>query len=134
MAFVVVCLLPAVGLLARRPRGNGHGGRSVLPASRTRVSVVGPERATLRRGRSIQDYPPLFPSPVGTIVEDKDVEEALSVKDFDVALHAGFEDKAAKAKYLSNERHQQYGDEDRDLFAGVRVFDSFRRPSAEFGG
>jgi hypothetical protein len=45
MAFVVVCLLPAVGLLARPPGGNGYGGRSVLPVSRTRVGVVGPERA-----------------------------------------------------------------------------------------
>jgi hypothetical protein len=49
-----------------------------------------------------------------------------------VALHAVFEYKAARAKYLSNERPKQYGDEDRDWFAGVRVFDSFRKPSAEF--
>ena len=55
-------------------------------------------------------------------------------KNFDVAvIHVVFEDKAAKAKYLSNERHKPYGDEERDLFAGVLGFDPFRRPSAKFG-
>ena len=50
-----------------------------------------------------------------------------------MALHVVFEDKAAKAKYLSSERHKQFGDEDRDLFAGSRIVDSFRRPSAKSG-
>ena len=66
---------------------------------------------------------------VGTIAEDKDVEEPVSVKDFDVALHVVFENKAAKAKYLASERHKQFVDENRESFAGVRVFDSFLKPS-----
>lgn len=69
----------------------------------------------------------------GTIAEDKDVEEPVSVKDFDVALHVVFENKAAKAKYLASERHKQFVDENRESFAGVRVFDSFLKPSAKAG-
>ena len=68
---------------------------------------------------------------VGTIAEDKDVEEPVSVKDFDVALHVVFENKAAKAKYLASERHKQFVDENRESFAGVRVFDSFLKPSGK---
>jgi Stress responsive A/B Barrel Domain len=70
---------------------------------------------------------------IGTIAEDKDVEEPVSVKDFDVALHVVFENKAAKAKYLASERHKQFVDENRESFAGVRVFDSFLKPSATGG-
>ncbi len=66
---------------------------------------------------------------VGTIAEDKDVEEPVSVKDFDVALHVVFEDKSAKAKYLASDRHKKFVDENRESFAGVRVFDSFLKPS-----
>jgi hypothetical protein len=70
---------------------------------------------------------------VGTIAEDKDVEEPVSVKDFDVALHVVFANKAAKARYLASERHKQFVDENRESFAGVRVFDSFLKPSAKSG-
>ena len=68
---------------------------------------------------------------VGTIAEDKDVEEPVSVKDFDVALHVVFENKAAKAKYLASERHKQFVNENRESFAGVRIFDSFLKPSGK---
>ncbi len=66
---------------------------------------------------------------VGTIAEDPDVQEPVSVKDFDVALHVVFENKAAKAKYLVSERHKKFVDENRAEFAGVRVFDSFLEPA-----
>ena len=62
---------------------------------------------------------------VGTIAEDKDVQEPVSVKDFDVALHCVFANKGAKATYLASERHKKFVDENRASFAGVRVFDSF---------
>jgi hypothetical protein len=60
---------------------------------------------------------------VGTIAED--VEEPVSVKDFDVALHVLFENKDAKAKYLEHPRHKRFVDENRASFAKVRVFDSY---------
>jgi hypothetical protein len=67
---------------------------------------------------------------VGAIAEDKDIQEPVSVKDFDVALHLVFENKHAKAKYLESERHKKFVDENRQSFAGVRVFDSFLRGSS----
>jgi hypothetical protein len=64
---------------------------------------------------------------VGTIAED--VEEPVSVKDFDVALHVVFQNKAAKAKYLEHPRHKRFVEENREQFAKVRVFDSYVTPA-----
>ena len=50
-----------------------------------------------------------------------------------MALHVVFENKAAKARYLKSERHDQFVAENREKFAGVRVFDSFLKPSATAG-
>jgi hypothetical protein len=61
---------------------------------------------------------------VGTIAEDVD-EGAVSVKDFDVALHLVFEGKAFKEKYLKDPRHDAFVAENREKFAQVRVFDSY---------
>jgi Stress responsive A/B Barrel Domain len=67
---------------------------------------------------------------VGSIAEDPDVQEPVSVKDFDVALHVVFENKQSKAKYLESDRHKKFVDENRPSFAGVRVFDSFLKNSS----
>src|SRR5215207_3000970 len=57
---------------------------------------------------------------VGVIAED--VVEPVSVRDFDVALHVVFEDKAARDKYLAHARHTEFVEENRAHFAKVRVF------------
>jgi hypothetical protein len=54
-----------------------------------------------------------------------DVDEPVSVKDFDVALHVVFANKAAKAKYLESARHHQFVEENRPVFGKIRVFDSY---------
>jgi hypothetical protein len=55
-----------------------------------------------------------------------DVEEpVVSVKDFDVALHVIFEDKAARDTYLVHPQHKAFVEENRPLFEKVRVFDSY---------
>lgn len=61
---------------------------------------------------------------VGTRAEDLD-EGAVTVKDFDVALHAVFKSKAAKEAYLVDARHKKFVEENRSQFAKVRVFDSY---------
>ena len=43
------------------------------------------------------------------------------------------ENKAAKARYLASERHKLFVDENRESFAGVRVFDSFLSPPTKAG-
>ncbi|MBX6312247.1 MAG: Dabb family protein [Isosphaeraceae bacterium] len=60
---------------------------------------------------------------VGTVAED--ALEAISDRDFDVALHLVFEDKAAEAKYLKDPRHQKFVAENRESWSKVRVFDSY---------
>jgi hypothetical protein len=60
---------------------------------------------------------------VGTRAED--VDEPVSVKDFDVALHVVFANKEAKAKYLESPRHHQFVEENGPVFGKVRVFDSY---------
>jgi hypothetical protein len=54
-----------------------------------------------------------------------DVDEPVSVKDFDVALHVVFASKEGKAKYLKSPRHDQFVAENRAFFEKVRVFDSY---------
>ena len=51
---------------------------------------------------------------------DRDVND----KEFDVALHLVFKDKAAHDVYQDHPRHHQFIDENKDTWAKVRVFDS----------
>jgi hypothetical protein len=64
---------------------------------------------------------------VGTIATD--VEEPVSVKDFDVALHVVFASKQAKETYLKDPRHDAFVAENRAQFAQVRVYDSYLVPT-----
>ncbi|MDB5349934.1 MAG: Stress responsive Barrel Domain-containing protein [Planctomycetota bacterium] len=65
----------------------------------------------------------------GTIAED--VVEAPSVRDFDVALHVVFENKAANATYQKHPRHVAFVAENKEKFAKVRVFDSYLAPATK---
>lgn len=62
---------------------------------------------------------------IGEIAQD--VEEPVSVRDFDVALHLVFENKAAEFTYQKSERHTQFVAENKAKFEKVRVFDSYIR-------
>ncbi len=65
---------------------------------------------------------------VGTIAED--VVEQVSDREFDVALLMVFRDKKAGDAYQKSPRHQKFVEENRPLFAKVRVFDSYQNPPA----
>jgi len=71
----------------------------------------------------LADHPGTASFSVGVIAED--VEEPVSVRDFDVALHVVFEDKGARDKYLKHPRHDKFVAENKEHFAKVRVFDSY---------
>ena len=60
---------------------------------------------------------------LGTRAED--VDEAVSVKDFDMALHVVFSSKEGKLKYLKSPRHDQFVKENGSLLEKVWVFDSY---------
>jgi hypothetical protein len=59
---------------------------------------------------------------VGTRVED--LNRPVNDRDFDVALHMIFQNKAAHDQYQDAPRHKQFIDENRDNWQKVRVFDS----------
>jgi hypothetical protein len=52
-------------------------------------------------------------------------------RDFDVALHIVFKDKAAHDKYQESERHKQFIEAGRDNWKKVRVFDSIIETAVE---
>jgi hypothetical protein len=53
-----------------------------------------------------------------------DFTREVNDRDFDVALHIVFQDKAAHDKYQDAERHKQFIAENKDNWKKVRVFDS----------
>lgn len=58
----------------------------------------------------------------GTLAADLD--RPVNDRDFDVALHIVFKDRAAHDKYQDAARHQQFIDENKENWKKVRVFDS----------
>lgn len=60
---------------------------------------------------------------VGVIAED--VKEPVSDREFDVAVHLVFRNKAAAAAYQAHPRHRKFIEENKDSWAKVRVFDSY---------
>lgn len=59
----------------------------------------------------------------GVLAEDLDRE--VNVRDFHVALHLVFENKAAHDKYQTHPRHLKFIEENKADWKGVRVFDSY---------
>ncbi len=59
----------------------------------------------------------------GAIAEDLDRD--VNDRDFDVALHIVFANKAAHDKYQTHPRHLKFIEENKELWSKVRVFDSY---------
>ncbi len=70
----------------------------------------------------LTDHPGEVFFAAGTLAEDLNRE--VNDRDFDVALHVVFADKAAHDKYQDDKRHKQFIDENKDNWKKVRVFDS----------
>jgi hypothetical protein len=58
----------------------------------------------------------------GTLAED--LKREVNDRDFDVALHIVFQDRAAHDKYQDAPRHKQFIEENQAGWKKVRVFDS----------
>ena len=59
---------------------------------------------------------------VGTL--NPDLKRDVNDRDYDVALHLVFANRAAQDRYQDHPRHQAFIGECKDLWAKVRVFDS----------
>lgn len=62
-------------------------------------------------------------------VRAKDMQRDVNDKEFDVALHIVFRDKAAHDKYAEHPRHMKFIEQFKDSWAKVRVFDSCLEPA-----
>jgi hypothetical protein len=60
---------------------------------------------------------------VGPIAEE--MKRDVNDRDFDVALHVLFKNKAAHDQYAKAERHLKFIEETRETWKKVRVFDSY---------
>ncbi len=69
----------------------------------------------------LSDHPGTLHFSAGTLA---DTHRPVNVRDFHVALHLVFKNRAAHDAYQVAERHQQFIDENKDNWASVRVFDS----------
>ena len=59
----------------------------------------------------------------------KALRAPVNDRDFDVALHIVFKDRAAHDQYQDAPRHKQFIDENKDNWKKVRVFDSEVEPT-----
>ena len=59
----------------------------------------------------------------GTLAED--IRWSISDRDFDVALHVVFENRAAHDAYQDSPQHQQFLDETQANWKAIRVFDAY---------
>jgi Stress responsive A/B Barrel Domain len=57
-------------------------------------------------------------------VRSEDFNRPVNDRDFDVALHLVFKDKASHDKYQDHPRHKQFIAENKDNWEKVRVFDA----------
>jgi hypothetical protein len=71
----------------------------------------------------LKDHPGVVRFAVGPIAEE--MKRDVNDRDFDVALHVVFENKAAHDQYQKAERHQKFIDETKNTWKRVRVFDSY---------
>ena len=70
----------------------------------------------------LTDHPGTVWFAVGPLAEE--MKRDVNDRDFDVALHLVFKDKAAHDQYSQSERHQTFIKETKDNWKKVRVFDS----------
>ena len=73
--------------------------------------------------KDLTDHPGTVWFAVGPIAEE--MQRDVNDRDFDVALHLVFKNKAAHDQYAKAERHQKFIKETQDTWKKVRVFDSY---------
>ena len=69
----------------------------------------------------LTDHPGTVWFAVGPVADE--MKRDVNDRDFDVALHLVFKDKAAHDQYAKAERHQKFIKETQDTWKKVRVFD-----------
>ncbi len=73
--------------------------------------------------KHLTDHPGTVLFAAGVLAEEYD--RPVNDRDFDVALHVVFQDKAAHDAYQKAERHLKFIEENKNNWKAVRVFDSY---------
>ena len=81
------------------------------------------ERLITACKKYLTDHPGTVWFAVGLLAEE--MKRDVNDRDFDVALHLVFKNKAAHDQYSRAERHQKFIEENKDNWKRVRVFDSY---------
>jgi len=76
----------------------------------------------------LTDHPGVVWFAAGVLVEEH--EREVNDRDFDVALHLVFKDKAAHDQYQDAERHHAFVEQFKENWKTVRVFDSYVNTSS----
>ena len=71
----------------------------------------------------LTDHPGTIWFAVGPVADE--MKRDVNDRDFDVALHLVFKNKAAHDQYADSERHQKFIKETKETWKKVRVFDSY---------
>jgi hypothetical protein len=71
----------------------------------------------------LTDHPGTIRFAVGPLAEE--MKRDVNDRDFDVALHVLFKNRAAHDQYAKAERHLKFIEENKDNWKRVRVFDSY---------
>ncbi len=74
----------------------------------------------------LSDHPGTVFFAAGTLSED--LKREVNDRNFDVALHIVFKDRAAHDRYQDAPRHKQFIEENRANWKKVRVFDATAKP------
>lgn len=129
LAFILGATIPAVALSGRSTASAAPRLAHMVFFSLKDRSKESREKFVASCQKYLTGHPGTLYISFGTIAED--VVEAPSVRDFDVALHIVFENKEANAEYQKSKRHVEFVQENKALFAGVKVFDSYLAPDTK---
>jgi hypothetical protein len=119
-ALILVATVPA---LSQAADGDGQLLAHNVYFSLKDKSPAAKQKLVAACKKYLADHPGVVFFAAGTLAED--LKRDVNDRDFDVALHIVFKDRAAHDKYQDAATHQQFIDENKDNWAKVRVLDSY---------
>jgi hypothetical protein len=130
---IVAVVIAVAGLVARYSQENTVMAADQKKASEAQLAHMVfftlKDRTDANRQRLVDscrkylgDHPGTVYFSVGTL--NPDLKREVNDREFDVALHLVFKDRASQDKYQDSPRHLQFIEESKGLWAKVRVFDS----------
>ena len=125
---VAVCLVASAGRATEEPakKGSGEGNIGHMVYFKLKDGSAEAKKKLVEACKKYLD------KHEGTVyfsagVRGEDFDRDVNDKDWDVALHLVFKDRAAHDKYQDHPRHKEFVEKNRENWAKVRVFDAVVR-------